>query len=109
MDDLNELSDLERLFRVLTFIAPLSGALRSRFEHFVTRRSYPKKFRLLEEGTVSRHIYFIRQGAARAFFHDRDGHEHTCWFFGKCLMGIDRGSWQLLPKPAIGFRFLCFS
>jgi CRP-like cAMP-binding protein len=83
MDDLNELSDLERLFRVLTFIAPLSGALRSRFEDFVLRRTYPKKTRLLQEGEVSRHIYFIRKGAARAFFHDREGHEHTCWFMSE--------------------------
>ncbi|NOW95860.1 Crp/Fnr family transcriptional regulator [Mucilaginibacter sp. SG564] len=82
MQELNELSDTELLFQILTFIAPLSGALRQRFEHFIVRRTYPKKHRLLAEGEINRHIYFIRQGFARAFFLDREGREHTTWFMG---------------------------
>jgi len=83
MDTLNELSDLDVLFHILTFIAPLSEALRNRFEHFIIRKTYPKKFRLLTEGSISRHIYFIVKGAARAYFTDREGREHTSWFMGK--------------------------
>jgi CRP-like cAMP-binding protein len=82
MDSLNELSDIELLFRILTFIAPLSGALRKRFEDCIVRKAYPKKFRLLREGEINRHIYFIRKGSARAFFFDHDGREHTTWFMG---------------------------
>jgi CRP-like cAMP-binding protein len=82
MKELNELSDTELLFQILTFIAPLSGALRQRFEDFIVRKTYPKKHRLLEEGEVNRYIYFIRQGFARAYFLDREGREHTTWFMG---------------------------
>jgi CRP-like cAMP-binding protein len=82
METLNEFSDLEQLFRVLTFIAPLSQALRNRFADFIIRRRFSKKYRLLTEGEVSRRIYFICSGSARAFYHDPDGREHTCWFMG---------------------------
>jgi CRP-like cAMP-binding protein len=83
MDKLNELSDPDVLFRVLTSIAPLSGALRSRFEEFIVRRTLLKKYRLLRDGEISRHIYFIRKGSARAFYYDRDGREHTTWFMAE--------------------------
>jgi CRP-like cAMP-binding protein len=82
MEPLNELSDLEMLFRILTFIAPLSGALRRRFEDFIVSGTYPKKHRLLSEGEISRHIFFICKGSARAFYLDADGREHTTWFMG---------------------------
>jgi len=82
MEQSNELSDLETLFRVLTFIAPLSGALRRRFEDFIVTKKYPKKHRLLNEGEISRHIFFICKGSARAFYLDAEGHEHTTWFMG---------------------------
>jgi len=83
MDTLNELSDLDMLFHILTFIAPLSEALRNRFEHFIIRKTYPKKFLLLTEGRISRHIYFIAKGAARAYFMDHEGRENTTWFMAK--------------------------
>jgi CRP-like cAMP-binding protein len=80
MDTLNQLSDMELLFRVLTFIAPLSQALRNKIEHFIIRRVFPKKHILLKEGEISRHIYFICKGSARAFYYDQEGREHTNWF-----------------------------
>ncbi|WP_255496361.1 Crp/Fnr family transcriptional regulator [Mucilaginibacter sp. FT3.2] len=80
METLNELSDLEMLFQILTFIAPLSGALRKRFEDFIITKTYPKKQKLLREGEISRQIFFIRKGSARAFYLDSDGREHTTWF-----------------------------
>jgi hypothetical protein len=42
MEPLHELSGLEMLFRILTFIAPLSGALRRRFEDFIVTKAYAK-------------------------------------------------------------------
>ncbi len=74
---------MEPLFRILTFIAPFSGALRRRFEDFIVRRSYPKKFHLLKEGEVAHHIYFICSGSARAFYYDHEGREHTTWFMSE--------------------------
>lgn len=82
MENLNQLSDLEMLFQILTFISPLSGAIRKRFEDFIVSKTYSKKHRLLREGEISRHIFFIRKGSARAFYLDRDGREHTTWFMG---------------------------
>lgn len=82
MEDSNELSDLEAFFRIMAFIAPLSGALRRRFEDFIVIKTYPKKHRLLCEGEISRHIFFICKGFARAFYLDADGREHTTWFMG---------------------------
>jgi CRP-like cAMP-binding protein len=83
MDNMNEPSDLEMLFQVLTMIAPLSGALRERFAAFIVKKKYPKKHLLLREGEISRRIFFIAEGSARAYHIDREGREHTTWFMGR--------------------------
>ncbi|MFC0514598.1 Crp/Fnr family transcriptional regulator [Mucilaginibacter angelicae] len=83
MDNNSQLTELDILFQILTMIAPLSGALRKRFEDFIIKKEYKKKHLLLREGEVSRRIYFIASGSARAYHLDRDGREHTSWFMTK--------------------------
>jgi CRP-like cAMP-binding protein len=80
MEKINEQPDSENLFRVLNFIAPLSGALRSRMEQFLVKRVYKRKHLLLRHGETARNIYFILKGSARAFHLDSEGREHTSWF-----------------------------
>lgn len=80
MAEWNELGGPEHLFRVLTFIAPLSAALQERMSAYIKQESFPKKHLLLREGEIARKIFFIRKGFARSFFYDRDGNEHTLWF-----------------------------
>lgn len=78
-----ESTDLDMLLQILTMIAPLSGALRKRFEDFIITKAYKKKQLLLREGETSRRIYFIASGSARAYHLDREGREHTTWFMNK--------------------------
>jgi CRP-like cAMP-binding protein len=80
MDNNTQPTELDILFQILTMIAPLSGALRKRFEEFIVRMEFKKKQLLLREGEVSRRIYFIAAGSARAYHLDREGREHTTWF-----------------------------
>jgi len=83
MDNIDQSTALDMLFQILTMIAPLSGALRKRFEDFIITRQYKKKHLLLREGEISRRIYFIAEGSARAYHLDSEGREHTTWFMNK--------------------------
>lgn len=83
MENNTPITELDMLFQMLTMIAPLSGALRQRFEDFIIKREHKKKELLLREGEVSRRIYFIANGSARAYHLDREGREHTTWFMNK--------------------------
>jgi CRP-like cAMP-binding protein len=74
--------DTEQLFTILSFIAPVSLALRERFAAGLRKESQPKRHVLLKPGEVARRIYFIKSGFARAFYIDKDGREHTSWFMG---------------------------
>lgn len=82
MAEWNEMDGPEHLFQVLTFIAPLSLALKERMRSYIKEEFRPKKTLLLREGEIARKIYFIRDGFARSFYLDRDGREHTIWFLG---------------------------
>ncbi|MES2276020.1 MAG: Crp/Fnr family transcriptional regulator [Bacteroidota bacterium] len=70
------------LFRTLNYIAPLPPELAAHFRDHLRTRKVPKKHPLLSPGEVGRHIYFIVSGFTRAYFRDRHGDEHTCWFMG---------------------------
>ncbi|OCX52785.1 hypothetical protein BEL04_00150 [Mucilaginibacter sp. PPCGB 2223] len=82
MAEIQELTDTELLFHVLSMIAPLGLALRNDLNALVRTDQLPKKHLLLKQGQTARRIYFIKQGFARAFYHDLDGKEHTLWFMG---------------------------
>ena len=75
-----ELLDEDLLFQLLSMISPVSLALQDTFKRFLRDEEHPKKHVLLREGQVARRIYLIRQGFARAYYHDPDGGEHTSWF-----------------------------
>lgn len=83
MEKSNELSDKEQLFRLLNFIAPLSGGLAERFSAAIIHRHFPKKHVLLTEGDISKQIFFICRGSARAFYYDSKGRENTTWFMSE--------------------------
>lgn len=83
MVELNDFSDAEFLFQVLSMIAPLGVALRRDISQLLQSRDFPKKHLLLRQGQIAKRIYFIKQGFARAFYHDLDGREHTLWFMGQ--------------------------
>lgn len=83
MENNTPITELDMLFQMLTMIAPLSGALRQRFEDFIIKREHKKRELILREGEVSRRIYFIVNGFARAYHLDREGREHTTWFMNK--------------------------
>jgi len=80
---MTELPDADLLFQVLTFIAPLTTALRERMNSYLIRQEFPRYYHLLEPGDTAKRIYFIRHGFARAYFVDRENHEHTTWFMGE--------------------------
>lgn len=82
MVELNDFSSAEYLFQVLSVIAPLGVALRRDLSQLLQNRNLPKKHLLLRQGQIAKRIYFIKQGFARAFYHDLDGREHTLWFMG---------------------------
>jgi CRP-like cAMP-binding protein len=47
------------------------------FNAQITVRKFRKGQFLVHEGAVDRSAYFVNQGSARAYYVDRDGHEHT--------------------------------
>jgi CRP-like cAMP-binding protein len=67
------------------------GKRREELMNFVdlhlTRSSHKKNQLLLTPGHVADQIYFLERGAARGYFHDEDGIEHTLYFWDeKCLV-----------------------
>jgi CRP/FNR family transcriptional regulator, anaerobic regulatory protein len=78
----SELPDEELLYQILHFIAPISASLREELGTCLKRENHPKKKVLVRPGEISRKIYFIRDGFARACYHDAEGREHTTWFMG---------------------------
>jgi CRP-like cAMP-binding protein len=56
-----------------------SEGLRQLLLNIVCKKSVKKLGYLLEKGQVSRHIYFIRRGILRCYYHHDDGTEVTAW------------------------------
>jgi CRP-like cAMP-binding protein len=82
MIELNDLNDSEMLLMVLGKIAPLSEPLKRRLSNSLRKECPSKKHLLLRPGDISRRIYFIAKGLARAYFVDHEGKEKTTWFMG---------------------------
>jgi CRP-like cAMP-binding protein len=89
----------ESLIQMLNFISPLSAALDRRFRELIKEEVYPKRTLLLKEGEISRKIYFINKGFARAYYVTRHGRECTPWFMGQGELMISVYSFYT-QKPA---------
>lgn len=89
----------ELLIQTLNFIFPLSAALDKRFRESVQEEILPKRTLLLKEGHISRKIYFINKGFARAYYVTRQGRECTSWFMGQGDLMISVYSFYT-QKPA---------
>jgi CRP-like cAMP-binding protein len=56
-----------------------SDGLRQHLVDIVRSKSVKKLSYLLEQGSVARHIYFIKRGILRCFYQHEDGSEVTAW------------------------------
>jgi CRP-like cAMP-binding protein len=80
MPELNDIPECEIFLAMMAQIAPLPEPLKTRFKQYLRTDRLPKKHVLLRPGEVSRRIYFIISGFARAYFLDQNGREKTTWF-----------------------------
>ncbi|HMI64199.1 MAG TPA: cyclic nucleotide-binding domain-containing protein [Puia sp.] len=83
---------LEDLITYLCLLHPLSlpEALQERLRKIVKVKTIKKKEFLLSDGEICRHIYFIKRGLLRCYFHDEKDEEVTCWIYGekKTVVGV---------------------
>ncbi|MBO0932163.1 Crp/Fnr family transcriptional regulator [Fibrella aquatilis] len=75
-------SPKQRLLHLVTTIAPLSVDVLSDIEQAITVQQVSRNALLLEAGRVCQYVWFIVEGAARAFYY-KDDKEVTAWFMGK--------------------------
>ncbi|MEM9830031.1 MAG: Crp/Fnr family transcriptional regulator [Bacteroidota bacterium] len=64
----------------VTQLAPLTNAELTYLENHCVYREVPKKFSLIEEGTVAKEVYFINKGCLRLFY-SKEGEEITAFIF----------------------------
>ncbi|RYF77247.1 MAG: Crp/Fnr family transcriptional regulator [Cytophagaceae bacterium] len=76
------ISPKELLLHYISAIAPLATDILADVEQAITVQSVPKGTMLLEADHVCQHVWFIADGAARAFYY-KDGKEATAWFMGQ--------------------------
>lgn len=55
----------------------------------LTTSNHKKNQLLLTPGHIADQIYFLERGAARGYFHDEDGKEHTLYFWDEKSFVID--------------------
>ena len=55
----------------------------------LTKSSHKKNQLLLTPGHIADQVYFLERGAARGYFHDEDGKEHTLYFWDEKSLVID--------------------
>jgi CRP-like cAMP-binding protein len=99
MAKINDRTDEELLFQILSVIRPMPLALSQQISAYLKVEKLPKKHLLVRQGEVSRKIYFIARGFSRSFFHDREGREHTLRFSGKMDLLVSVYSFYTL-EPA---------
>lgn len=80
-----ELSDF-----LLSLIPFNSDELQDIISHF-EKENIPKNTMLIEQGQVSKKLYFIEKGMGRSYYLKEDGKEVTQWFFGvgKFMSSVD--------------------
>ncbi|MBO0952345.1 Crp/Fnr family transcriptional regulator [Fibrella forsythiae] len=76
------ISPKELLIRYISAIAPLATDILADVAQAIMVQSVPKGTMLLEANRVCQHVWFIADGAARAFYY-KDGKEATAWFMGQ--------------------------
>jgi CRP/FNR family transcriptional regulator, anaerobic regulatory protein len=64
-------------------IAKISAEAEKKITSAFKREELPKGHLLFAEGEVCRHIYFIEEGGARAYYISSNGRDITAWFFPK--------------------------
>jgi len=79
--------EITGLFQVLAEIIPLSENLKEALQAIIREKKYPRKSLLLEEGSINRHIYFVKEGFCRGYYY-KNGKEYTTWFMGQGNMVI---------------------
>lgn len=68
-----------RLFQFLNSASPLSTDLEKELASLLVTEELPRKKIILQEGQVSKSIYFVERGMMRSFY-VKDGEEVTSWF-----------------------------
>jgi CRP-like cAMP-binding protein len=69
----------EDFFAIVQSISPLTPEAIATLGSYLALVHCPKQTLLVREGTVSDKLYFIKKGAARAYYHHQDK-EYTDWF-----------------------------
>ncbi|MEZ0483507.1 Crp/Fnr family transcriptional regulator [Fibrella aquatica] len=70
------------LLDLVSAIEPLSSDVLTDVEQAISVQQTPKGTMLLEAGRVCHNVWFITEGAARAFYY-KDDREVTAWFMGQ--------------------------
>lgn len=70
---------MEQLLNHIKDYSPISGEAQQALENCFEEIILPKNEYLLSEGNISRHLYFLQQGALRGYY-TLDGKEITHWF-----------------------------
>lgn len=68
------------LFDTLNALQPLSTALTDHLFSVLKEKRFSKKEFLLREGQISSNVYFVMDGAIRAYYINTKGEEITNWF-----------------------------
>lgn len=81
---------MEEILSFLNSICPLSEALQQRLAELVKSKELAKRDILLNEGQISRAIYFIKKGIVRCYY-KKDDVEVTAWLMkeGEVVVSVE--------------------
>ena len=89
----------KELFDYIEKIVPFTDKEKALMESAFTFRQVPRRFKLAEEGKVSRELYFIVKGLVRLYY-TKDGEEITGYIFREGLFASSYDSF-LRQAPSI--------
>lgn len=69
----------DQLFNLFNSIIPMSIELKKAISSILRYKEFKKNSYLLDEGQVSNHVYFIKEGLVRSYYL-KDGEEISTWF-----------------------------
>lgn len=92
----------KQLYEAVKKMLPLTEKQWQAFTEIWVYREVPKKFRLVEVGSVAREAYFINKGAARLYF-EKDGEEISANFMfeGNFIASLESFLLQTPSRQAI--------
>lgn len=90
-------ADLKALFDSLEFFHPLTPEMKDFIRRHVVSSKVGKRMLLLREGEICRHIYYIRRGVVRGFFHE-SGKDITTWITIENEIVSSISTWDK-PRP----------